>query len=616
MKATRKKAPFSLPSLVILLLFWLGLSGTAWGSAGLCPVNDPAVEALYEMRYDLTATHADDNSTLPLRDTTFTTATADRFYPIVVTKWQADNSAYSTNDPNIAIMKFRIEDSLGKTTLLQQSEKGAPYDANGGDFSMSTGIALNTLTPGAHAIYAFITRCSGAVVPPTSTTSGWTCPVGETRQTHTLCTQITVSSAVCGNGIVEKDEICDDGNTTPGDGCDGFCLSEVCGNGIVQFGEECDDKNIIDNDGCSHLCKAQWSPSYDSTQDLDFQKDGDGNPLVAGTMITNQFKGMIIQAMTKDNTPALAVIFDSAHPVKVPVGHVLADCKHVSASTLDCGDPDLGTPHHDFGGAGEGLGGAALGIAPNTVAEGNLLIINESNPVIIDGIVQIPSDEGNGGTLRFDFDNPKHVYALRIIDIDSFDVKNLIYVYTNSLETPEKIIPVGQFLEGKNGDNGSFDAEINMGNVNRLELKMVGSGALARLRLEDDLCPADPAKTKPEVCGCGIADIDSDSDGILDCLASDGGGGGGGGSGEDCTDTDGDTFCDPDDNCISIANDDQIDTDSDGKGDACDDCTPTSQNDATCDGVDNDCADGVDEDYSPVTTSCGTGACVASATTS
>jgi hypothetical protein len=32
-----------------------------------------------------------------------------------------------------------------------------------------------------------------------------------------------------------------------------------------------------------------------------------------------------------------------------------------------------------------------------------------------------------------------------------------------------------------------------------------------------DLCPEDPNKTEPGICGCGVKDIDSDSDGIFDC---------------------------------------------------------------------------------------------------
>jgi cysteine-rich repeat protein len=48
----------------------------------------------------------------------------------------------------------------------------------------------------------------------------------------------------CGNGILEDDnaEVCDDGNTANGDGCDAQCLSEgTCGNAVLDQGEECDE---------------------------------------------------------------------------------------------------------------------------------------------------------------------------------------------------------------------------------------------------------------------------------------------------------------------------------------------------------------------------------------
>jgi cysteine-rich repeat protein len=49
--------------------------------------------------------------------------------------------------------------------------------------------------------------------------------------------------AGCGNGIQNSDEVCDDGNTTNGDGCSADCRSlETCGNAIPDFaaGETCD----------------------------------------------------------------------------------------------------------------------------------------------------------------------------------------------------------------------------------------------------------------------------------------------------------------------------------------------------------------------------------------
>ncbi|MBU1382068.1 SUMF1/EgtB/PvdO family nonheme iron enzyme [Myxococcota bacterium] len=61
----------------------------------------------------------------------------------------------------------------------------------------------------------------------------------------------------CGNGSVEPDEDCDDGNRINGDGCDYMCASEIgqtCGNGIIEGSEDCDDGNRVSGDGCSASC--------------------------------------------------------------------------------------------------------------------------------------------------------------------------------------------------------------------------------------------------------------------------------------------------------------------------------------------------------------------------
>jgi cysteine-rich repeat protein len=67
-----------------------------------------------------------------------------------------------------------------------------------------------------------------------------------------------MSREVCGNGIkdFQVGEVCDDGNTTPGDGCNSDCRSgEGCGNGFVDPGEECDDGDPDNNDRCRNDCK-------------------------------------------------------------------------------------------------------------------------------------------------------------------------------------------------------------------------------------------------------------------------------------------------------------------------------------------------------------------------
>jgi cysteine-rich repeat protein len=64
----------------------------------------------------------------------------------------------------------------------------------------------------------------------------------------------TLVGPVCGNGIFETGEQCDDGNLFDGDGCDSNCTLTVCGNGIVTTGEQCDDGNAVDGDECDSSC--------------------------------------------------------------------------------------------------------------------------------------------------------------------------------------------------------------------------------------------------------------------------------------------------------------------------------------------------------------------------
>ncbi|MGB0589739.1 MAG: lamin tail domain-containing protein [Myxococcota bacterium] len=64
-------------------------------------------------------------------------------------------------------------------------------------------------------------------------------------------------SVVCGNGVVEGDEPCDDGNMIIGDGCNPDCSVGplyVCGNEILEANEDCDDGNASSGDGCSATC--------------------------------------------------------------------------------------------------------------------------------------------------------------------------------------------------------------------------------------------------------------------------------------------------------------------------------------------------------------------------
>jgi len=117
---------------------------------------------------------------------------------------------------------------------------------------------------------------------PTSNDGGTTTPPpifttdsgAKTKPPVSPCDGSCTPAAVCGDGAIGGSEQCDDGNSVPGDGCDGVCQIEPgyrcpsagsacvytvtmkCGNGKIEGNEICDDGNTASGDGCSSSCSA------------------------------------------------------------------------------------------------------------------------------------------------------------------------------------------------------------------------------------------------------------------------------------------------------------------------------------------------------------------------
>jgi cysteine-rich repeat protein len=88
----------------------------------------------------------------------------------------------------------------------------------------------------------------------------------------------------CGNGIREGAEECDDGNTNTGDGCTPTCKLEftppapVCGNGAKEMSEECDDGNLTNGDGCAATCKLEVKEEEKGEKGLEFDVSFEEKP--------------------------------------------------------------------------------------------------------------------------------------------------------------------------------------------------------------------------------------------------------------------------------------------------------------------------------------------------
>ena len=105
--------------------------------------------------------------------------------------------------------------------------------------------------------------------------------------------------AVCGNGVTEGTEDCDDGNMDNTDACSNTCTFTMpsCGNGKREGAEICDDGNVVGGDGCEADCGAftntatvKGCPGINvriSASETCEATAGDANRLVTGVVLTD-----------------------------------------------------------------------------------------------------------------------------------------------------------------------------------------------------------------------------------------------------------------------------------------------------------------------------------------
>jgi cysteine-rich repeat protein len=103
---------------------------------------------------------------------------------------------------------------------------------------------------------------------------------------------------VCGNGIVEDGEACDDGNLVNNDGCTNLCMLPACGDWLVQPGESCDDGNNVDGDGCESDCTL--SPDLQPPEILSFTANGNVGDFAVGGVEWVALEAVVIDDIAVD----------------------------------------------------------------------------------------------------------------------------------------------------------------------------------------------------------------------------------------------------------------------------------------------------------------------------
>lgn len=154
----------------------------------------------------------------------------------------------------------------------------------------------------------------------------------------------TPQGPVCGDGIVEGTEACDDGNVINTDSCTATCKIATCGDGILGNGEVCDDGNMVSGDGCSKVCQIEnqgCTPTSETCNGLDDDCDGqvDENNPGGGASCSSGFLGLCNSGTTQCQQGVISCV-QNIFPAAETCNSLDDNCNGISDESLGGGACD------------------------------------------------------------------------------------------------------------------------------------------------------------------------------------------------------------------------------------------------------------------------------------
>jgi hypothetical protein len=153
------------------------------------------------------------------------------------------------------------------------------------------------------------------------------------------------------------------------------------------------------------------------------------------------------------------------------------------AIVFDSSDPcekyeEIGTPNEDFGGPGEGKGGEEGSDYENDRGLGNVLVVAEDDADDdLDGHVDVPKDEDDGGTVWLKFSHAGRL-SFSVVDVDEDEEAPRVFLYHEG-----DFVDVVELANG--GDNSLQEVDLSsFGDIDAVKIKLAGTAAIGDIQME------------------------------------------------------------------------------------------------------------------------------------